>query len=373
MDVSATLGASSGGSGSGTSSSGSGSGSSSGGAGASLDFTFSLSDQVTDAIAVTSTSSFQLVASGADADGIDHGNDQFWLWINPQLNFAIDPTGNVEWSINVNGTMLVIYVLVSQLKNPATMRPDVRATLSAAGLTENDFAQILATDPFAANPNATIDLDRYNLMEQAYTYEPPAADNQQDSQGITLSSSETNTITKSVTQTYALSVKGSVPLMTALNLAVSDQLTYTIQNSRQTLSTATQTAVGTIAGPSSAYTGPTDLLGYWDTVFHSIMFAFPRAPLTVIASGTILDNLGQAVVNAVVTLTVGSQTLSTYTGLSGDYRFYGASTTGQGNVTIKGQQFPVTIGQTVPKQVLKLAPSKPIPGPIPTHIPVAKV
>ena len=31
----------------------------------------------------------------------------------------------------------------------------------------------------------------------------------------------------------------------------------------------------TVGGPSFNYTGPTNILVYWDSVYHSFMFAFP--------------------------------------------------------------------------------------------------
>jgi putative hemolysin len=325
-------------------------------AGATASFSFSLTETDSSAIAVTQTTSFSNQIFGGDTDGINHGNDEFFLWTNPQLNFAIDPTGNVQWSMSINGTIQAPSVFVSELQNPSTMRPDVKAALTAAGLTATDFAQILATDPFAS-ANAAIDPDRYLLCTQSFNYEPPLPQAGPSQQVLNMTDSVTDTTIHTFKQSYTVGLKSSAEEF-GLTLADSDQLTYTIENSLETTSTNTAAAVATIAQPSAGYNGPIDLLVYWDTVYHTFMFAFPSVPL--IASGTILDILGQAVANTLVTLTVGSLTLSTFTGPSGDYRFYGASA-GQGTVTVSGQKFPVTVGTPATKQVLRMTSQKTAP------------
>ncbi len=362
-------GSGSGGSGSGTGTGGSGAGGS--GTGASAGISFSLTEADTSAIAVTETDSFSNQIFGNNADGIDHGFDTFYLWLNPQLNFQVDQNGNVQWSMGVsgNGEVFAPSVLVSELQNPSTMRQDLYETLTGPppkgyGLTETDFAQILATNPFAAspnppiavlNPNAAIDPNRYLPVPNGFNYEPPAAGQQPDPdpQVETLTNQVTNTSTTATTVQYSVTVKASDTILGALNLAVSDQLTYSIENSLATTSGTTASAVATIGAPSSSYTGPIDLLTYWDTVFHTFLFAFPEPGIPVIAAGSIVDNLGQPVANTPMTLSAGQLTFNNFTGPTGDYRFYGAPT-GQGTLTVKGQKFPVQVGPNVPKQVLKL-------------------
>jgi putative hemolysin len=325
----------------------------------SYQFGFTQTDTDSTSVAVTNTTTSGLEVFGPNTDGIDHGNDMFVLWTNPVLNVSIDPYGNKQWSFSVDGTMTTVYVYVSELQNPATMRADVKQALTAAGLTTTDFAQILATDPFAS-ASAAIDPDRFMLCTHGFAYEPPLeATDPAPQTSYTQTNSVTDTNVHTVTVQYTVGATATDPIADDISLKVADQLQWTITNSYETISTATESASLVIAGPAFGYTGPIDLLVYWDTIYHTFLFAFPSATLPIVASGTVLDNLGQPVGNTAVTLTAGSLTLSTFTGLTGDYRFYNAPA-GQAKITISGQQFPVPVGPTAPKQVLKLAASKPI-------------
>ena len=317
-------------------------------------FGFNQTSTDSTSVAVTNTATAGIEVYGPNTNGIDHGNDMFVLWLNPVLNVSIDPYGNKQWSFSVDGTMTIGYVYVSQLQNPSTMPAGLKQQLS--GLTAADFAQILATDPFASG-NAAADPDRFLLCTQSIPYDPPLEATENPSPtSYTQTNVVTNTTIHTKTVQYTVSVTATDPIAEGLSLKVADQLQWTITNSYETIGTATSSASLVIAGPSFGYTGPVDLLVYWDTIFHSFMFAFPTATIPVVASGTILDNLGQLVANTEVTLAAGSVTLRTLTGISGDYRFYNAPA-GQGSVTVNGQQFPVTVGPAAPKQVLRLAVS----------------
>jgi len=115
----------------------------------------------------------------------------------------------------------------------------------------------------------------------------------------------TDSTTHTVTVQYTVGASATDPIAEDLSLKVADQLQWTITNSYELISTDTASASVVIFGPSIGYTGPIDLLIYWDTIFHSFMSAFPAATLLVVAAGTILDNLGQPVANTEVTLTAG--------------------------------------------------------------------
>lgn len=93
------------------------------------------------------------------------------------------------------------------------------------------------------------------------------------------------------------------------------------------------------------------MLVYWDTVYNSFMFAFPPEP--PMASGILRNAAGKALVSQPVSLSVGSQKLTTFTDANGGYRFYG-SQSGPGTISAAGQNLPVQVGRGLPVAALQM-------------------
>jgi hypothetical protein len=319
------------------------------------DFTFSDSKTDTSSIDIKKNQSFDLKVGGPGADGINHDEDQFVLWLNPMLNVSIDPLGNVQWEPAIDGTMLIQYVSVAELKNPASMRPGVKQALDAAGLTPTDYIQILKTNPFAT-ANAAIDPERFLLCSQSFPYEPPlTASDPVDLTTYNQNNSVTNANTQATQVQYGVSVKVEASIAKIFSTAVTGSMQWTNTSTIVKTNSSSQSATVTVAGPSFGYPGPTNVLVYWDTVYSSFMFAFATEPPT--AAGTLTDNLGKPVAKKLVTLSAGPSLLSTFTDASGSFRFYGAPS-GQGKVSVDDQEFAVAVGPATPKAALRLAPQK---------------
>jgi Carboxypeptidase regulatory-like domain len=342
----------------------SGSGSDAVSLGVSGDFTVSQTGTTTSQVIINKGTNNQISVNGPGSDGINHGNDLFWLWLNPQLNVTVDHLGNVAWEIGVNGQdMLIQYVYAEWLLNPSLMPPGTAQSLAAAGLTTADYAQILACNPFyagaaAGDPNTVVPLDpnRFVLTTHSFPYEPPlAADDPVPATTYTQTSSTTTSSTEEVQTQYTLTVSISEGFNLIFNdtLKVTDSFQWTDTSTSTQTTGSTQQASVTVGGPAFGYTGPTDILVYWDTVYSSFMFEFATGSPSV--SGTLTDSAGNPVPNTAITLTVGDITLSTFTNSRGQYNFYG-SPPGQGTVAAQNQQFPVAVGAGEPSPALRLHP-----------------
>lgn len=330
--------------------------------GVSGDFTASQTQGSTTQWNINKGATNQIIVPGPGTDGIDHSYDTFYLWLNPQLNVTIDHLGNVAWEIGVNGQdMLIQYVYAGWLLNPSLMPPGVAQALAGAGLTTADYDQILACDPFYAgaatgDPNRVVPIEpgRFVLTTHSFPYEPPqAADDPVPTTTYTLTSATTATNTQQdqTQQDVSVSVSAGFTLIWTDTVKVTGSMEWT-QTSTSTLTTGSnQQASVTIGGPAFGYTGPTDVLVYWDTVYQSFMFSF--ATVSPSASGTVTDSAGNPVPNEAITLTVGGITLSTFTNSRGQYNFYGAAP-GQGTVAVENQQFPVAVGAGEPSSTLRL-------------------
>jgi hypothetical protein len=322
--------------------------------GASADFSASKTGTTTSQVSINKGINNQINDPGPSADGIDHGHDVFYLWLNPLLNVTIDHLGKIAWEIGVNGQeMLIQYVYVEWLQNPSLMPPGVAQALTVAGLTMADYAQILACNPFSSGDTA-IDPNRFVPITHSFPYEPPAkASDTVPTSTQTLTSATTTTNTQQVQTQYGVSVTVSAGfhLIWDDSLKITASLQWTNTSTSTQTTGSTQQASVTIGGPAFGYTGPTDVLVYWDTIYLSFMFAF--ATESPSASGAVIDSGGNPVPNQAMTLAVGSITLSTFTDSRGQYNFYGAQP-GRGTVTVESQKFPVAVGEGEPSPTLRL-------------------
>lgn len=322
--------------------------------GASADFTASKTSTETSQVSINKGANNQINVSGPAEDGINHSHDLFYLWLNPQLNFTIDHLGNITWEIGVNGQeMLIQYVYVEWLQNPSLMPPGVAQALAAAGLTTADYAQILACNPFSSGATA-IDPNRFVPTTHSFPYEPPLDPGDAvPTWPYTLTSATTTTDTQQVQTQYGVSVTVSAGfhLIFDDSLKITGSLQWTNTSTSTQTTESTQQASVTVGGPAFGYTGPSNILVYWDTVYSSFMFAFVTGSPS--ASGTLTDSAGNPVPNQAMTLTVGGITLSTFTNSRGQYNFYGAPP-GQGTATVESQQFPVAVGAGEPSPTLRL-------------------
>jgi hypothetical protein len=316
--------------------------------GASAEFTASQTASETSSINVNKSTGTQLTVVGPDQDGILHGNDIVVLFLNPEMIVGIDYQDNLVWELGVNGeTMLIQYVYIDWLLTPSLMPPGVAQALAAAGITTADYAQIAEADPFYSDSsptaNGTIDPNRFVPTPFSFAYEPPEASGD-PIPAMTYSQTTTTTVTGTeqvqiqygVTCTVSAGLQG--PFSAAVKVAGSLEFTDTATATTSTGST--QAASVTVGGPAYGYTGPTDIIVYWDTVFNSFMFAFATGTPTV--SGTITGSGGLPAVGEAVTLAIGGVTLTTFTGSNGQYSFYNTAP-GQGQISVGTQTATVTV------------------------------
>jgi hypothetical protein len=241
---------------------------------------FSVSGTATDSssVEIKKSQSFDIKIPGPAKDGIDHDHDVFVLLLNPLLSVATFPDNNVQIAMGIDGpTMNIQYVYAGWLKDPSSMAVGVKRELDAAGLTPSDYSQILSTNPFASG-STLIDPNRFLATPQSFAYEPPFSDADQPwTETYALQNTVTSTSTRTVEVKYSVEVSVSGPLTTVASeiLKINDSLEWTNTNSQETSSVSSESATVTVGGPSFSYTGPTDMLVYWDTVYHSFMFAFP--------------------------------------------------------------------------------------------------
>jgi hypothetical protein len=313
---------------------------------ATADFNASVSLTDTASVDIKKSQNYDIKVNGPAKDGIDHDHDLFYLWLNPLVKVDIFPGNKVGWGIGVDGpTMLIQYVYAGWLKNPNSMPPGVQRELAAAGLTPSDYTNILSTNPFTSGA-AAIDHNRFLLTTQSFPYEPPfGASDSVPTTTLSMQNSVTNTTTHKVDVQYGVKVTVSANIADLIELKATGSLDWTDSSSQSTSTGSTQSASVTVGGPAFGYAGPTNVLVYWDTVFHSFMFALTNEVPS--AAGTLTDRLGKPVVHQLVRLAAGPLTFSTFTDARGGFRFYGAPP-GQGRVIVGARELPAVIRPGAP-------------------------
>lgn len=255
----------------------------SGGVMGSLTGSFSASTTTTNSQAVTisKTSTLDIHVDGnTTVDGIDHNEDEFYLWLNPVMYVQMDDQGGIAWRLGLpddqpNVSMTIQHVSVAQLSGRESMDPATKKALDDAGLDQNDYNNILALNPFSAG--ATLfDPNRYWLVDAAdMPFESKGSSGGQ-TETYTLSNQNMRVSSQTVEQAYSVSigVSGTITVPFAASLAVAGSMKWTTTVSTSTSTSTTQTASATIGYPSDGYTGPTEIKVYWDSLYNSFAFGY---------------------------------------------------------------------------------------------------
>lgn len=240
---------------------------------ASVQFTASRTTTNSSQLQISTGQSTQITVKGPTVDGIDHDYDLFYILLGPIVALTADPQGHATFGIvNEPQDMSIHLLQVGMLKNPPTlpMDPALAALLTAAGLTQNDYDQILALDPFASG-STTIDGRRY-IWQRSFPYQ--YLQNEAESNSVTLTVSQTNTTTNTVENDYSVTASASVGVQNIFKVSTSFNFEWTNTNSTSKSEQSSQSAQAVIAQPSANWNGSQEIGVYLDTVYNSFMFAY---------------------------------------------------------------------------------------------------
>jgi len=254
----------------------------------------------------------ELVRGPASSLGINHDYDVIWLWLNPLALFDVLPGPNtLTWTgyaydANDMPDMDVYPVYVGYLNGHFTIPSDVVTVLARTwatgqtwgagegpGLTAQDFATILAADPFS-NPNYTVSVPAGSLTSsdgrftvtstQNVSYVPPPPGGNPITQNYIATYSTTDTTgqgskhTLQVAWSLDQSISAGFGPHFIASLTASAQYsrtqTWTQQWSTTRTNTTSQSASLSVTGPAASdnYTGPTEFVVYQDNIYGTFMF-----------------------------------------------------------------------------------------------------
>lgn len=116
-----------------------------------------------------------IAQNGPASNGISHDEDEIWLLIKPKIDLALS-SEVTEWTVaDAKGS--VLYLHVGWLNGHQAIPPGVLAVLQNAGISSDQYPDILARDPLVTD-EAAFNTTRFQLVDRSFPYEPPYAPNE---------------------------------------------------------------------------------------------------------------------------------------------------------------------------------------------------
>jgi hypothetical protein len=248
-------------------------------------------------ISYQKTQGYKILGPSSDLLGLYHPADQLAVWLNPVANLNLTP-GAVDWtSYSWDGrdpahNIEIVYLTVYELENPSYFQNEDPTTWGyvektawnpSGGLTDTDFSNIAAQDPYS-NASPAPDTTRYQGPVNGSTipYKCPGCPSCQPSTWYWNTNYQvTNTQGQGAQWSYSLNfgISATYQIFGGLfsaDLKSSDTLSWTSKWSSTETQKVTQAATVSITGPAScSYTGPTEFNMYQDNVYGTYMF-YPR-------------------------------------------------------------------------------------------------
>lgn len=310
------------------------------GTGGSAGLSFGWSNSTTDSqsLDIKKSTNSTISRNGPSQDGINHDEDAIYLLLQPTIDFAVAPS-SASWILE-NTTSPIQVVYVGWLNGHSQMPSSIASALASAGITAEDYPEILSRDPLASSSPSAYP-SRFVSVNTTFPYEPPyAATDPVPTITTTITDASTQTTINETDDTYTvgLTLTQSVGF---LNFAKSDlkdtsSWEWTNKSSLSSSAGTSQTASFTVGGPAFGYTGPTVLLVYVDAIYHTFAFDIVPANLQEASvTGTILKTGAIPAPFTEVTLDTNGIRHSTFTNAKGQYTFWG-HLTGPGIISVAG-------------------------------------
>lgn len=245
---------------------------------------------------------------------IDHSQDQFFLWLNPQVSFSTGSTstsatysvGTVDGQpmdiVNVNAaglqnpSLIPLSVLLPQTIQPGVtlpglanvcanpLPPDQCTQANACGCVPSDFAPILAADPLIGVSQlvapSQIDASRFVFVNSQILEGPAQVGSGPVLNSFTESDSTLQSLTESESQANTTSYTSSsgfdIPFLFTLTITNTSSFTITTTESQGVQNGSAHQASVTLGSSKVGCFEHVDI--YEDTAYHTFSFALPAAP-----------------------------------------------------------------------------------------------
>jgi hypothetical protein len=317
------------------------------GGGGSFDYTKNETHR--DALDIKKKISSVIQVNGPSADGVDHNRDEIWLFLRPKYDVTIVGT-DVTWALDPDQSAgLEQYVYVGWLKDPSSIQPGILRDLQAAGITPQEYQEILTADtlaeclppvvaerPEAHQPPVRLpplpvpcsapvpSAPQYVQTGWNLPYNPPFAPGDPvPLQQYSIDNSTVSTHTDSYEKSRKYGIEFDFGVDTPkFKASLTEQNSWTTTDINTTAaSTGTEEKMSVnIGGPAFGYTGPANMDVYYDTLYKTFAF-LPTELSPETLHGVVMSSAGKPIIGQLVTATVGGVKYRTYTNARGEYHF----------------------------------------------------
>jgi hypothetical protein len=263
---------------------------------------FTQESDTSSSFAMSQSTSFTNKWSALDGPQLDHGNDVIYVWVNPQVWYAMSPTSStgatpLSWEgytydeTDDSNNMEVIPLRLTWLLNPSTIPASLQGRLLRAwapnntdgtgpGLTTQDYLNIAAADPFS-NPNYVVTIgsdgktttdDRFTQTTNGELYYEPGF-NDVYNWVYTTTDTEGQGGKNTYVNSFAIEIKNSADWIAHMSFDWKESTTFTWVDQWNSLMTQmmSQSNTVSITGPTGTYTGPEEFNVYQDNVYGTFM------------------------------------------------------------------------------------------------------
>ena len=245
---------------------------------------------------------------------VDHSQDQFFLWLNPQMTFTSGNNTSATYSVGTvnsqpmdivnvntaglqNPSLIPLSILLPQTVQPGVvlpglanicanpLPPDQCTQANACGCVPSDFASILAKDPLIGVSDlvapSQIDSSRFVFVNSQILEGPEQAGGGPVLNSFTESdssvTSQTNTESVDSNTSYTTGAGLNIPFLFTLSVTHTNSFTISSSESQGTQNGSAHVASVTLGSDAVACFEHIDI--YEDTAFHTFAFALPaQAP-----------------------------------------------------------------------------------------------
>ncbi len=299
------------------------------------------------------------VGMPSEEDIIDHDQDKFFIWTNPQIRFSQLYSNIPSLSINLipaDPTKPDPTRLVS-VKTVRGAEPDTYHVMD--GWTDADKKNLLAQDPFVAQPNADptqSDPQRFSLIQEVQVQGPDSSGEPPPFKGLPLSSGTSNCQSTADTDQSSETIGGSYNFMDLIGISTSGTFTTSFTTSNQSCNGSTQSA--NVILESSTAGNNRNIAVYFDSRFATFAFVdrtqppfnIPTGPLGRDIIGKITDASGTPLAHQQINVTFANGlTRTIYSDSEGSYTILSPP---MGSVTIRSGDLVVTAQSNASKSLV---------------------
>jgi hypothetical protein len=275
---------------------------------------------------------------GPGGDGINHDYDEIWLWLCPAVDVTVTSVSSADWTLSSApslpnpcfpkvpaGVNVVAPFFAGKFTGSIPLDADEIKMFNDAGVSPNDFPEILRHDPLASV--SAPDPARYIPLNYTCPYKPAPGTKDKPNQCIhNVMNSTTNTMGSQVTTIKTITASAGPQIsLGVLKLQLKDQLTLTWTNSTSESNAigTTQMATLTIGGPAPGYAGPELFQVYQDVIYGNYTFIpLEFFQLRLSFKGILRASNGTPLASSEVTVANGIG-YHTFSDPNGEYRFFG--------------------------------------------------